>query len=368
MPRSFVAERMKGLDSSGIRRVFDLARSLNDPVNFSIGQPDFDVPEMFKEAGIKAIRAGHNKYTQTQGSPECRALAARLYKARAGREAEGTIITSGGSGGINLFLQVTLDQGDAILLPDPCFLMYEAMVKFYGATVVPVDTYPHFRLTAEAVERAITPQSKMLLIISPSNPTGAMVQEKDLKEIAEVAKKRDLLIVSDEIYDTFCYTGTPVSISKFYEKTVVLGGFSKSLAMTGWRMGWAAGPAEIINEMIKLQQYTFVCAPSFAQQAVLAFEQYDQAPVVAAYRKKRDLICDGLRGKYEFETPEGAFYVFPKAPRGLSASAFLEEAIANNMLIVPGGVFSKRDTHFRISYAVQDDMIRRGIEILRKLA
>jgi aspartate aminotransferase/aminotransferase len=255
-----------------------------------------------------------------------------------------------------------------LLLPDPYFLMYEAMAAFYGARPVLIDTYPDFRLTAERVEKALTPKSKVLAIISPSNPTCMMAAENELKAIAEIARKHELLVVSDEIYDIFSYDRPTVSISKFYDRTLVMGGFSKSLGMPGWRMGWAAGPADVIGEMIKLQQYTFVCAPSFAQRAVLRYQEHDTRPYTAAYKKKRDLIYEGIRDKYEVVKPEGAFYVFPKAPRGLTGSAFIEEAIKNNVLLVPGKVFSRRDTHFRLSYAASEATLERGIEILRRLA
>ena len=191
-----------------------------------------------------------------------------------------------------------------------------------------------------------------------------------------MAKKHDLLILSDEIYEPFLYLGggaggTPEKLpspAKLYDKTIILRGFSKSHAMTGWRLGYAAGPEPIISQMTKLQQYTFVCAPSPLQYAALAALDMDMGEAVAAYRRKRDLVFEGLGRKFELVRPEGAFYIFPKAPGGAGASDFVARAIENNVLIIPGNVFSEQDTHFRISYATTDEKLRQGCEVLCSLA
>jgi aspartate aminotransferase/aminotransferase len=217
------------------------------------------------------------------------------------------------------------------------------------------------------------------------------MSEAEVKAAIEIAKKHDLLLLSDEIYEPFLYDGvtggSPVSLSlperehgraardtslaspaKLYEKTIILRGFSKSHAMTGWRIGYAAGPAEIIAQMTKLQQYTFVCAPSPLQHAALKALDVPMTDAVAAYCRKRDIVYEGLRGRFELVKPAGAFYIFPKAPAGQTASEFVARAIENNVLVIPGNVFSERDTHFRISYATTDEKLKKGCEILSGLA
>jgi aspartate aminotransferase len=204
---------------------------------------------------------------------------------------------------------------------------------------------------------------------SPSNPTGVVMTQAEIDAAVAVAKRHDLLIISDEIYEPFLYQSGAkfASAAKAYEKTIILRGFSKSHAMTGWRLGYAAGPEAIISQMAKLQQYTFVCAPSPLQYAAVAAMDLDMSAAVAAYRVKRDIVFEQLGKKFELVKPEGAFYIFPKAPAGMTASAFVEKAIANNVLIIPGNVFSERDTHFRISYATTDERLRQGCAVLNSL-
>jgi aspartate aminotransferase len=220
------------------------------------------------------------------------------------------------------------------------------------------------------VEKAITPRTKLLILNSPSNPTGVVMTEAEVRAAVDVARKHDLLILSDEIYEPFLYgagRGLP-SAARSYEKTIVLRGFSKSHAMTGWRLGYAAGPEAVISQMTKIQQYTYVCAPSAMQHAALAALDIDMSRAVTAYRRKRDLVFDRLSKKFEVVKPEGAFYIFPKAPAGKGASDFVTRAIEKNVLIIPGNVFSDRDTHFRISYATTDEKLAQGCEILNSLA
>jgi aspartate aminotransferase/aminotransferase len=209
----------------------------------------------------------------------------------------------------------------------------------------------------------------MLLVCSPGNPTGVVYRDQDLRAIGELAREHDLLIVSDEIYCKLCYEGpSPSPVPHAPERTLLLRGFGKSYAMTGLRMGYAAGPTDLITEMAKLQQYTYVCAPHPVQHGALEAMDTDVSAYVDAYREKRDLVCQELKGAFEFVKPSGGFYVFPKAPPAFpSATAFVEEAIRRNVLIIPGEVFSERDTHFRVSYAAPNDKIRRGCEILRTL-
>ena len=362
-----IAQRMSKLDSSGIRKVFDLAQKMQNPVNLSIGQPDFDVPEEIKAEAIKAIGSGANKYTVTQGIPELRdVLLKRLQKER-GVNAENIMITSGVSGALTLALMVLVNPEDEVVIPDPAFVSYKHLTNFCGGKPVFVNTYPDFKLTAARIRPHITKKTKFLIINSPANPTGAMCTTQELKEIAELAKKHNLLVISDEIYHGYDYNHEFDSIGRYHENTLILDGFSKSFAMTGWRMGYAAGPASIVSEMIKLQQYTFVCASSFAQYAVFKTMGIDLSKYIASYKKKRDLLYNGIKDKYQIVKPEGAFYLFPQVPWGTDEE-FVTAAVQKNLLIIPGSVFSERNTHFRISYAASEETIKRGIDILNDLA
>ncbi len=368
--KKIIADRASKIDASGIRKVFALAAKLENPVNFSIGQPDFDVPQQLKEEAIKAIREGFNKYSQTAGDALLKAKITELIEKQFHWAEPAVLVTSGTSGGILLCFLALLNPGDEVIIPDPYFVIYKHIINMLGGKCIFVDSYPTFELPVEKIAAAITSKTKMIIVNSPCNPTGAVYSEQQIKRLAEVAAEKDVLILSDEIYEKFCYDDSFVSIGRYYDKTLVLKGFSKSHAMTGWRLGFAAANenlADVIEQMTKIQQYTFVCAPTPFQQAAIAALDYDMSDFVQAYRRKRDLIYEGLKDKFELVRPGGAFYAFVKAPAG-GATAFVERAIKNNVLIIPGNVFSEKDTHFRISYAASDEMIRQGVEILRKLA
>ncbi|CAN5419915.1 aminotransferase class I/II-fold pyridoxal phosphate-dependent enzyme [soil metagenome] len=373
MPRSlsdFVSSRANAVDASGIRKVFDLAAKLKDPINLSIGLPDFDVPDIAKQVAIDAIRNGQNRYTPTQGIEPLRARLRKDLSTEFGHDVGDVLITSGVSGALLLAILAVINPGDEAIFLDPYFVMYKHLITMAGGTSVPVDSYPDFRFHADRVEAAITPRTKLLMLNSPSNPTGIVMTQAEVDAAVAIAKKHDLLIVSDEIYEPFLYDaarGLP-SAAKSYDRTIVLRGFSKSHAMTGWRLGYVAGPAEIISQMAKLQQYTFVCAPSPFQHAALAALDVPMDTYVADYRIKRELVFDRLSKKFQINKPQGAFYIFPQAPAGQSASEFVAKAIEHNVLIIPGNVFSERDTHFRISYATTNDKLERGCEILNSLA
>ena len=365
--RDIIADRMSLIDASGIRKVFDLAKNMKDPVNLSIGQPDFDVHDDVKESAITAIKEGHNKYTQTQGIEELREKIAERMHQDQYTNVEEVLITSGVSGGIFLSYMALINPGDEVLMPDPYFVMYKHLLKLIGGVPVFIDTYPDFKLHPEKVKKAITPKTKALIFSSPANPTGISEEAEDLEAIAKVAEDAGIIVISDEIYKEFNYHRDYVSIAQFYPNTLVLDGFSKSFAMTGWRLGYAAGEKNLIHNMAKLQQYSFVCAPSFAQKAGLMAIATDVTAYIKEYRKKRDLIYEGIKDYYTVNKPDGAFYIFPEAPNG-DGDAFVEEAIKNNLLVIPGSVFSEKKTHFRISFAASDTTIHKGVDILQKLA
>lgn len=362
-----LSQRRSLIDSSGIRRIFDLAAKMKDPINLSIGLPDFDVPEEVKDVAINAIRGGKNRYTLTAGIPPLRDAIKQLYADR-GVAAEDAIITAGTSGGLFLVLLALLDPGDEVLIPDPYFVMYPALVRFLGAKPVAVDTYPHFRLTREALEKAVTPRTKLLILNSPANPTGVVYTEEEARMAVQFAEERGIEILSDEIYEPFCFDAPFVSPAKYAKAPIVISGLSKSVAMTGWRLGWTTGPADLIKAMTEIQQYTFVCAPSFAQEAALTALKFDMSAINDDYRNRRDIIYNGLvNAGYRVVKPGGAFYIFPEAPNG-DGDAFVQEAIANNLLMVPGGVFSERKTNFRISFASTPEKLRAAVEVLSRLA
>ena len=402
-PEQFITDRTRAIDASGIRRVFDLAANLEKPINLSIGQPHFDVPGPIKAAAIEAIEKGFNSYTVTQGAQQIRRRVEALIRAElphwnpasSGEASEGasectsggasggtfeTLITSGVSGGLVLALLTCAGPGDEVLLPDPYFVMYRHLVTLTGATPVFVDTYPDFQLTAERVEPHISARTKMLMFSSPSNPTGVVTTDPVCRQIVDLADEHGFLVVSDEIYNEFCYEkierpiGSGIlrapSPAAYSDRILLLRGFSKTYGMTGWRLGFAAGPGTIIEHMTKLQQYTFVCAPSMVQLAGIAALDLDMSEQVEQYRAKRDRVASRLAGVFNLTTPGGAFYAFPEVPPrlGLTGDQFIEKAVRANLLVIPGSVFSNRDTHIRLSYACDDDELDKGLDILLELA
>lgn len=362
-----LADRMADFDSSGIRKVFDLASQMANPINLSIGQPDFEVPAEIKRAAIEAIETNKNGYAVSQGMPVLRdKLQARL-DAEFGRGERGVIVTCGTSGGLVLAILALVNPGDEVIVFDPCFVIYPSLVKLAGGRCVFIDTYPDFRIDPERVRAAITPRTRLVLFNSPGNPTGAVAGQSETRALAELAAERGIALVSDEIYREFCYDEAFCSPARFNPETLVIDGFSKTYGVTGWRLGFAHGPRAVIDAMVKLQQYTFVCAPQPAQWAGAAALEVDMSRHIRAYRAKRDRLLAGLAGAYEVATPGGAFYAFPKSPRG-TASEFVAEAIRHELLVIPGHIFSRRDTHFRLSYAASDETIDRGLAVLRRLA
>ncbi len=361
-----IADRMQGFEASGIRKVFDLAQKIKNPVNLSIGQPDFDVPEEVKKEAIQAIEQGFNRYTRTQGIPELSEKILEKARKECGIKGESVMVTSGVAGALTLAFLVLINPGDEVLVPDPYFVSFKHLVNLCGGKIKFIDTYPDFEITPERISSLIGPRSKILIINSPSNPTGVVCKPQYLKEICDIAEKHNLIIISDEIYKEFIYEIEYQSIGKYYENTVTCGGFSKSHAMTGWRLGSAIGPAKIIDEMMKLQQYTYICAPSFAQVAGVKAMDVNMDAYIEDYKKKRDFVYNGLEERYKLTKPDGAFYIFPQVPWGTDEE-FVTEAIKHDLLIIPGSVFSEKKTHFRVSYAASFETLERGVEILNSL-
>ncbi len=368
MSTHWLAERTRLFDASGIRKIFDLGAKLKDAINLSIGQPDFDVPEPVRRAAIEAIESRKNGYALSQGMPVLRdKLQARVQR-EFGHDDRELFVTCGTSGGLMLALMVLVNPGDEVIVFDPYFVLYGSLSAVAGGKAVYVDTYPDFTIDLDRLERAITPRTKAILFNSPANPTGAVADEPTVRGVAELAARKNVLLISDEIYRAFCYDRPFVSPASYNPQTLVVDGFSKTYGMPGWRLGFAHGPSAIIREMTKLQQYSFVCAPQPAQWAGAVALDLDMSPQIEAYRTKRDMLVSGLAGDYELTTPGGAFYAFPKLPWG-SGIEFVSRAIEKyQLLIIPGSVFSGRDTHFRISYAAPDEVIERGIEALKRLA
>ena len=260
-----------------------------------------------------------------------------------------------------------VNPGDEVILFDPYFVAYPSLVRLAGGVPVVIDTLPDFRIDLNQVEDAISPRTKMILFNSPGNPTGIVASEAETRGLAELAARHGIVLASDEIYRMFCYDAPFISPAIYNPETLVIDGFSKAYAMTGWRVGYAHGPEAIITAMTKLQQYTYVCAPQPLQWASAVALDVDMQPHVDTYRKKRDHLVAGLHDDYELVTPGGAFYAYPKVPRG-TGTEFVAAAIERQLLIIPGKIFSRHDTHFRISYAADDITLERGIEVLRALA
>ncbi|MCD6174800.1 MAG: aminotransferase class I/II-fold pyridoxal phosphate-dependent enzyme [Planctomycetes bacterium] len=368
----YLADRTQLMDASGIRKVFALAAELKDPVNFSIGQPDFDVPGPVKEAAIEAIRGGRNSYSQTAGDADVVACLKDKIKSDYGWDNSQVMLTDGVSGGLLLAFMALINPGDEVILSDPYFVIYKHVINMLGGKCVFVDTYPDFRMSPEKVGSAVTDRTKLIILNSPANPTGVVYSADEIQKIVEVARQKDVIILSDELYDVFSYDSKCPSVGSYYDKALILNGFSKTSGMTGWRVGYAACTeklAPLMEKMMMIQQYTFVCAPTPFQLSVPAALAYDMSSYVDCYRAKRDRVCEGLKDGYEIVKPGGAFYLFVKVPdKYPNATEFVKEAIKNNLLVIPGNVFSERDTHFRISYATTDEKIEQGIEILSKLA
>ncbi|MCA9290197.1 MAG: aminotransferase class I/II-fold pyridoxal phosphate-dependent enzyme [Phycisphaerales bacterium] len=373
------SRRVRAIDASGIRRIFELGARLENPINLSIGQPDFPVPDAMKAATIDAIHADRNGYTLTQGTPELlRAIAAHLRTDvgwDTSRDELGVMVTSGTSGALMLAFMAMLDEGDEAIIADPYFVIYPVLGPLSGGTIVPCDTYPDFRMTAARVEPLITDRTRCVLVNSPGNPSGAVLSDAEMRDLVDLCTSRGILLISDEIYDEFTYaeargaSGRCPSPARASDQVLLIRGFGKTYGCTGWRLGYAAGPQALITQMMKLQQYTFVCAPSMAQAGAAAAFGVDMSAQIDAYARRRDLVVEAFRGVTNMVTPGGAFYGFFEVPErlGLTASAFVERAIERRVLVIPGSAFSRRDTHVRLSFATSEKTLRAGLEVLVEL-
>ena len=375
--RDFIARRVASVPPSGIRRFFDIAATMDDVISLGIGEPDFITPQPILEAGIRSLQKGETHYTSNSGILELRqSLSAHLeslYNVHYDPEDE-LLITVGVSEALYLALTAVVDPEDEVIIPTPCFVSYHPEVVFAGGTPVSLKTRVEddFQIEAEPLEALNTPKTKILMIAYPNNPTGAVMSRDRLKAVADIAEKYDLLVLSDEIYDRLVYGDHKhvcfASLPRMRERTITLGGFSKDYAMTGWRVGYAAAPAHILDAMRKVHQYTIMSAPTMSQVAALEAltngEEHVQE-MVREYDRRRCLIISGLNelGLPTFE-PHGAFYAFPN----IEASGMDDEAFAEKLLheervaVVPGNAFSAEGNFVRCSYATAYEQIEEALE------
>lgn len=379
--RDFSAERVARVPPSGIRRFFDIAATMDDVISLGIGEPDFVTPEPIVQAAIASLERGITGYTSNSGLLELRVAIAEhlrhLYGVSYDPEEE-ILITVGVSEALYLALTAIINPGDEVIIPQPCFVSYVPEVTFAGGVPVTVPTRVEdsFQVTAAEIQQALSPRTKALLISYPNNPTGAVASRERLVEIAKLAQDADLVIISDEIYDRLVY-GVPhtcfASLPGMRERTILLQGFSKNYAMTGWRVGYAVAPAHLLSLMRKVHQYTIMSAPTVSQYAALAAlregEPYVQA-MIREYDRRRKLIVSGLNeiGLTCFE-PQGAFYAFPSIEAsGLDENEFAERLLQEERVaVVPGSAFGEAGKGFvRCSYATAYEQIEEALERLRR--
>lgn len=369
---------IKSIKPSGIRRFFDIANEMDDVISLSVGEPDFHTPWHIREAGIASLEKGRTRYTPNRGfiklREEIAKFLARNYSVEYTPESE-ILVTVGGSEAIDICLRCLLNPGDEVLIPEPSFVCYVPITQMAGGVPVIIETKPEngFRLTAEELEEKITDKTKVLILPFPNNPTGAVMRKADLEKIAEVVERHNLLVLSDEIYASLTYGDERhtafSSLPGMKERTVLVNGFSKSHSMTGWRMGYAAGPKEIISLMTKLHQFAIMSAPTTSQYAAIEAMKNgdeDMEYMRSQYDMRRRLIVDGLNkmGLTCFE-PEGAFYVFPSIKStGLSSAEFCERLIySKRVAVVPGDAFGACGEGFvRISYCYSVKHITEALE------
>ena len=361
-------KKLQSIRASGIREIFQAKKDHKDLVDFSLGQPDFDTPQFVKNAMVKNIQAGRNSYAENQGILPLRQAVARKLQEKNGITAdpEEVIITVGTTGGLVLSLFTFLNPGDEVIIPDPCFVLYRELPKLLGAKPVMLDTYPNFQVDPKKLAALITKRTRILILNTPNAPTGQIYNKKVLREIAGLARKHNLIIIADEIYEDFIYDQREhVSIGSFYEQTITLNGFSKSYGLPGWRIGYMHTPRQYVPEMIKLQQFLYACAPTPAQHALVDVFSHISftRDIQIQYQKKRDMVDDILSDHFVFPQPVGSFYVFCQAP-GKNATEFCRSALKEGVVLVPGNIFSRHDTHFRLCFAAKDEVLIKGLKRL----
>lgn len=380
----YLNEEIKSVPPSGIRKFFDIANEMDNVISLSIGEPDFQTPWHIRDEGIRSLEKGRTWYSPNRGFSELLRQITLYYERRCRltySPNEQAIVTVGGSEAIDLALRCLVNPGDEVIIPQPSFVCYEPLTVMSGGTPVIINTKNEdsFRLKAADLEAAITPRTKLLVLPFPNNPTGAIMERRDLEEIAEVVKRHDLIVLSDEIYSELTYGGrnhvSIASIDGMYERTVVINGFSKSYAMTGWRLGYALGPTPIISQMTKLHQYGIMCAPTTAQYAAIEALKNGDRDVNRMrdeYDMRRRLVVDSFNsmGLSCFE-PLGAFYVFPCIKStGLGSEEFCKRLIMEkHVAVVPGTAFGKcGDGFVRVSYSYSLKHLKIALERIREFA
>lgn len=373
----FLSSSVRDIRPSGIRAFFDLNAADGDTIALGVGEPDFVTPEKVREACIQALREGKTKYTSNAGLMELREeLSSYLVNsfALSYDPCHEIFVTVGSSEAVDLALRAVLDPGDEVLIPAPSYVAYEPITHLHSGKIVEVTTKPeeHFKLTPQSLQAAITPHSKVLMLNYPSNPTGSIMTEQDWQPIAELVVQHNLVVISDEVYAELTYGRKHVSIASLpgmKERTIVISGFSKAFAMTGWRVGYACGPRELIAGMLKIHQYTAMCAPTIAQIAALESLRYGLAAkdeMMASYNERRKLFVAGLNAiGLTCREPEGAFYAFPSiTSTGMSSEQFALQLLKEaKVAVVPGHVFGSGGEGFiRCSYATSLTDLEKALE------
>ena len=380
-PRSPISQRVRSLAPSGIRKFFDLILRMDNVISLGVGEPDFSTPWRIREAAIHSVEKGHTHYTSNYGLIELREKISEDLSGRYGVTYQPTnqvLVTVGVSEGLDLAMRALLDPGDEVIIPEPSYVSYVPCVLLAGGIpiLVPTTEENDFKIRASDIQAHLTPRTKVILLGYPNNPTGAVLQGPDLEAIADLARRRDLLVVSDEVYDRLVYEHEHIcfaSLEGMQERTVHLGGFSKDFAMTGWRVGYAAAREDIIEAMMKVHQYTMLSAPTMSQMAALealTSGADDVAAMVAQYDQRRRLMVKGLNeiGLPCFE-PKGAFYAFPSIKNtGLTSEEFAERLLKEQRVaVVPGSAFGPSgEGHIRCCYAVTLAEIEEALERMRQ--
>ncbi len=375
-PKNALNSTVKSIPPSGIRRFFDIAAEMDDVISLGVGEPDFVTPWHIRDEGVYSLEKGHTHYTANKGLAELRQEISNYLKRRFGLKydsATQTVVTVGGSEAIDLFLRSVLNPGDEVLIPEPCFVCYSPLTALAGGVPVPLITSAEdkFKLTAATLKSAITPKTKVLILPYPNNPTGGIMTREDLEEIADVIRGTNIMVLSDEIYAELTYGRKHVSIAEIdgmYERTMLVSGFSKAYAMTGWRLGYACGHPEIISGMTKVHQYAIMSAPTIAQYAAIEALRNGDSDIEymrEEYDNRRKLIVQGFNtlGLDCFE-PEGAFYAFPSIKStGLSSNEFCEKLLYDKKVaVIPGNAFGNSgEGHIRCSYAYSLDSINEAL-------